>query len=431
MSNVRTLSAEVLTAVMVDGQSLSTLMPLARNRLNQSEDGGLLQTLVYGVLRHYNHLAALCQPLLKKPLKTKDHDLYLLLLSAIYQLQWLDTPPHAVVNESVKAAQDLDKPWAKALINGVLRHFLREQVALNAKVSDKTQLNHPKWMMTKLKKQYPSQWQAICQANNAQPPIHIRHNPVAIDRMTFVAAFADQGIALGPVNELDGFYTLPSRLSIPHLPGFDQGWFSVQNPAAGLAGVILKPQGGERILDACAAPGGKTSHLLELSHNQAHVTALEVDAKRCDTLMANLQRLGLSAQVVATDAGQFHSEQLFDKILLDAPCSALGIIRRHPDIKFHRQAADILQLQQTQRKLLQHCWSLLKPGGLLLYATCSVLADENQQQMRWFLQQQTDAANQPLAFSWGQTTDDCLGWQCLPDDITDGFYYALLKKNRS
>ena len=431
MSNARTLALTGLKAVLLEGRSLSAVQPALMQQC-PAADRPLLHNLLLGVLRWKASLHALLMPLLKKPLKAKDQDLVLLLYLGLYQLHYMDAvPAHAAVNETVRLLPQ-KKRWARGLINAVLRNFARTDRATRQQwlgCCASACYSHPQWLIDRLQQDWPEQWQAILNANNANPPLTLRINPLKTDRDTYMALPEIQALAPQPHPLSDQAIVLKSAVDVRRLPGFDAGWFSVQDVAAQQAALILQPRPGERILDACAAPGGKTTHLQELAQNQAHIIALEKDGARINRLQENLHRLGLHAQVRQGDAStpdQWWDGEPFDHILLDAPCSATGIIRRHPDIKWHRTPEDIAALTTTQRAIVQALWPLLKPGGTLLYATCSVLAAENQQQMATFLESTADAQQLPI-----ERLPPCgaPGSQILPgQQQMDGFYYCHVRK---
>lgn len=431
MSDARRLAWEGLQAVLIDGRSLSAVLPPLLLQCPPS-DRALLQNLLYGVLRWLESLRALLRPLLQKPLKNKDRDIELLLLMGLYQLHCMDAiPAHAAVNESVRLLPK-KKAWARGLINGVLRNFARTAPETRAQwlaCCERARYSHPDWLIERLKTDWPEAWEVMLEANNQNPPLSLRINPLKTDRDSWMA-----------LPEVAAQKPLPHALSaqaviletpcdVSRLPGYAEGAFSVQDVAAQQAGFLLDPKPGERILDACAAPGGKTTHLLELTHDEAHVFALEKDPQRIPRLQENLQRLGLHAQVRQGDAARpddWWDGEPFDRILLDAPCSATGIIRRHPDIKWHRTPADIEQLTTIQANILRVLWPLLKPGGRLLYSTCSVLAAENRLQIEAFLADTPDAQAVPISRLPCHGNPGC---QIFPGDADmDGFYYALLQK---
>ncbi|SIN70644.1 16S rRNA m(5)C-967 methyltransferase [Sulfurivirga caldicuralii] len=431
MSDARRLAWEGLQAVIIDGRSLSAVLPPLLQQCPPAERA-LLQNLLYGVLRWLESLRALLRPLLHKPLKNKDRDIELLLLMGLYQLHCMDAiPAHAAVNESVRLLPK-KKAWARGLINGVLRNFARTSPDTRAQwlaCCERARYSHPDWLIERLKADWPEAWETILEANNQNPPLSLRINPLKTDRNSWmalpeVAAQKPLPHALSPQAVI-----LETPCDVTRLPGYAEGAFSVQDVAAQQAGFLLDPKPGERILDACAAPGGKTTHLLELTRDKAYVLALEKDPQRIPRLQENLQRLDLHAQVRQGNAAKpddWWDGKPFDRILLDAPCSATGIIRRHPDIKWHRTPADIAQLTATQANILHALWPLLKPGGWMLYSTCSVLAAENRLQMEAFLADTPDAQAMPISHLPCHGNPGC---QIFPGDADmDGFYYALLQK---
>jgi 16S rRNA (cytosine967-C5)-methyltransferase len=393
-----------------------------------------VQNLVFGCLRWYERLVAIRNQLISKPLKAKDEDINLLILLALYQLLYLDTPEHAAVSETVNLSQKLKKPWARGLLNGVLRQFLRDKDTLLSQLPNTLDIQtaHPKWLVKQLQTAYPNQVEQILQSNNQPSPLCLRINQRIQSRENFLTQLHQAGIeAIAHPLSAVGIQ-LTQTLDITQLPSFNEGGFSVQDLAAQQAALILQPQAGMRVLDACAAPGGKTCHLLEASDNQIQLLALEKEAERIPRLKQNLERLQLNAQVKQADAAELSEwwdGQGFDQILLDTPCSATGIIRRHPDIKRHRRPEDIQALITTQACLLDQLWLTLKPGGQLLYATCSILPQENTEQIQAFLARTPDAYHQPIQSEWGQ---GALGKQILPGEQgMDGFYYALLIKREA
>lgn len=431
--NGRTLALQACLGVVEQGRSLSQVIPETLAALPDSREKSLTQNLILGTLRYQLRLQAIAKQLLQKPLKKKDVDVNQVILLGLYQLIYLDMPQHAAVSETVQLTQRLKKPWAKGLVNGVLRSFQRDAETLIEKAdqSPVAQYSHPQWLIEALRKAYPQHWPSICEQNNQQAPLTLRINRRTDDRSHYLEQLESMAVEARPHPDSEDGIILNQSLDITQLPGFGEGAFSVQDGAAQQAALLLDPQPGQRILDACAAPGGKTSHLLEKADNQLDLLALEIEEDRLTRLQQNLQRLQLDAKTLVGDAAQpddWWDGQAFDKILLDAPCSATGIIRRHPDIKWHRKPQDIKALAATQANILQQLWATLKPGGQLLYATCSVLPQENRQQMEHFLQQTADAEEIPVDVKWG-LDEDGPGRQILPGQADmDGFYYCLLQK---
>lgn len=427
----RRLALDMLLAVTDRGESLSAVAPRLLPRISDPRNRALAYRLTLDALRQLNRLAWMRDQLLERPFKGKDMDVATLLLLGISQLCHPDLPAHASIHETVEVARRLKKPWAVGLTNAVLRSFQRQQDELTAQADAQPSLHHthPRWLMDSLHQAWPGHWQQVLAANNQPATLCLRLQP-DVARDTYIQALPAE-LNARPHPQLAQAVLLDST-DVTQLPGFDAGQFSVQDASAQWAAHLLAPQPGERVLDACAAPGGKTTHLQELTDNQLALTALDVDDKRLNRVQENLDRLQLSASLIAADAADtdhWWDGQPFDAILLDAPCSATGIIRRHPDIKWHRKPHDITQLTQTQAQLLDRLWPLLKPGGRLLYATCSVLPQENSQQVGAFLLRTPDARLHPMTLPGA--LDTSTGLQLLPADADsgDGFFYALLHKD--
>ena len=429
--NARALAALAVAEVVGQGRSLSAVLPGVLGQA-AARDRALVQELSYGVLRWYPRLEAMLGMLLQKPLKERDSDVQALLLAGLYQLGWLSLAPHGIVHDSVEATRQLGKDWAGKLVNGVLRNFQRQQAAVEAG-ADATEAGrhaHPAWLLQCLRKDWPDDWQAIAAAGNQRPPMSLRVNARGQSRQDYL----DSVRALDPGADLlaatEQGIVLAAPQSVESLPGFAAGLVSVQDGAAQLAVQLLDVQPAMRVLDACAAPGGKTGHILERTPGLAELLALDQDAERLQRVRENLDRLGLEAQLLAADAGAVQSwwdGRPFDRILLDAPCSGTGVIRRHPDIKVLRRAGDVAGLVQQQRRLLEALWPLLVPGGMLEYCTCSVLRAENTEQLQVFLDAHPDARESPISVSWGHAC--AVGRQLLPGEQgMDGFYYACIQK---
>lgn len=429
-NDARGAAVRVLLEVLGQGRSLSAALPPALSQLASGERG-LAQELCYGTLRWLPRLQALATRLLDKPLRSRDQDVHVLLLLGLYQLLYLTIPPHAAVSATVEAAAALGKEWAKGLLNGSLRRLLRERETLLAAVDqdENAALAHPAWLLQALRDAWPAQWQAIIAANNSRPPLTLRVNDRHGSRDTYQTRLQQAGIAAEPVAYAPQALTLATPVAVEQLPGFTAGDVSVQDGAAQLAAGLLDLQPGQWVLDACAAPGGKTGHILE-SCAELSLVALDSEPERLRRVAENLARLGLDAKLVSGDAGtpgDWWDGQPFDRILLDAPCSGSGVIRRHPDIKTLRRPEDIAALAAEQRRLLHALWPLLKPGGMLVYATCSILPVENGRQVAAFLQAQHDARERAVDSGWGHAVE--AGRQILPgENGMDGFYYACLSK---
>ncbi|KGK42435.1 16S rRNA methyltransferase [Nitrincola sp. A-D6] len=432
--DVRLVATRLLEGLLSQQGSLASLLPNAQAQVSE-RDTALLQQLCYGCTREFFRLDALAQHLLKKPFQSKDYDLYAVLLLGLYQLREMRIPEHAVVHETVELTRLLNKDWAKGLINAVLRRYQREAITLDQTLSqhsDAYHWNHPQWMLDKLQHNWPDQWQSILVQNDIKGPLSLRVNKHLLSRDDYLDKLQQEGISAKAGSMCEQAIILDEAMDVHHLPGFDQGWCSVQDEAAQLSGYLLDAKADEHILDACAAPGGKLGQLLELLPDSACVTALELSEARSQRIRDNLQRLNFShrCQLINGDAASnsWWDGSLYDRILLDAPCSGSGVIRRNPDIKLLRQNEDLLKLASLQMSILTNLWSLLKPGGTLLYATCSVFPQENERIIERFCKQQADALFQPLALPWGIACP--MGLQFFPKlHSHDGFFYAKLIKS--
>ena len=380
----------------------------------------ITQDLSYGALRHYGQLQAILAQLLER--KLDDERVHHLLLVALYQLVHGKTSAYAVVDHAVKAAAKLKKPWAKGLVNAVLRNFLRRREALLAKVGedDVSRYSYPRWWVSRLKAQYPERWESVLEAGNHRPPMTLRVNRRHGTPVEYQARLAEAGIAAHVLGQ--SAIVVEQPLPVDRLPGFSEGVVSVQDYGAQFAASLLDVRDGMRVLDACCAPGGKTGHILELA--DVEMTAVDSDADRIARTRSNLVRLGLAADLRIGDAGNpfdwWDGERKFDRILADVPCSASGIVRRHVDIKWLRREQDLRLFATQQAAILRGLWPALEIGGKLLYATCSVFAEENQHQVDAFLQEQSNALQLPLP--------GLENGQLLPCTEHDGFFYALLEK---
>ena len=427
--NTRWVAARVLTKVLQDGQSLTTALDNALKTVESSQDKAFIQALCYGVCRYYHRLDYILDVLIDKPLKVLE--VKALLLIGLYQLKYMRVKPHAAVSETVQAARN--QPWARALVNAVLRNYLRRQDELKGQADSlKTAaVSHPDWLIRQIEHDWPEQVGSILQANNQPPPLVLRVNLSLTNRDNYLALLNEKGIVGNQVNFCPAGIILDKPAPVETLPYFAAGWVSVQDSAAQLAAGLLDVQPGYRVLDVCAAPGGKTAHLLELHPDLSELVAIDIDGHRLARIGENLHRLNLNATLITADAakpdGWWDGKQ-FDRILVDAPCSATGVIRRHPDIKLLRRATDIPVLVELQQAILTAIWPLLQRGGILLYATCSVLKQENEHQVQKFLTVHKDAEALPITAEWGIPCS--YGRQILTGESTmDGFYYALILKH--
>ncbi len=440
----RSTAAWVVYECAQSGQSLATLLPQYLPLL-PDQQRPLVQEIAYGSLRWYFRLDALLQQMLDRPLKGRKKIIHYLLLTGLYQLLYLEKADYAVVKETVNSCADVQQSWAKGLVNAILRRFLREQETLlsHLDASWETQYAYPQWLIRRIKQSWQKTvWpeasvtiQEILQAGNQRPPMTLRvaHSE---DISAYKQSLQERHISFYQSKLYDHTIVLDNPCAVEQLPGFKQGQVSVQDGAAQLAALLLDVQPGQRVLDACAAPGGKTLHIMDTQPQLQSLLALDVSEQRLARVAESRQRLQMDAgklQLVSADASDrdWWDGQLFDRILLDAPCSATGVIRRHPDIKVLRRDSDIPALVQLQAEILNNLWTMLKPGGRLLYATCSILREENDRQIEHFLEHNSQTLNDAREISitgdWGHAMP--AGRQILPgEQHMDGFYYALLEK---
>ncbi|MBK8816609.1 MAG: 16S rRNA (cytosine(967)-C(5))-methyltransferase RsmB [Methylococcaceae bacterium] len=427
--NTRWAAAQVINKVLHEGQSLTTALDESFKSIDSLQDKAFIQAMCYGVCRYYQRLDFILSLLLEKPLKAQD--VKYLLLIGLYQLSFMRVKPHAAVSETVQAAKNFS--WAKALINAVLRNYLRRQPELEQRVDANkiAAFCHPAWLIKTLELDWPDRAESILLENNQAPPMALRVNTAKKSREDYLQLLLDQNLAAEPSGINVSGILLHKPVSVDVLPGFKDGWVSVQDSAAQLAAELLDAKPGHRVLDVCAAPGGKTSHILELQPDLEELIAIDNDKNRMLRVRENLHRLELQATLLVADAvqpTQWWDGRSFDRILLDAPCSATGVIRRHPDIKLLRRPEDIDALVVLQKNILNAVWPMLKQGGVLVYATCSVLKRENEFQIGAFLSTHRDAEESPMrSESWGNTATH--GRQILTgDNSMDGFYYARIVK---
>ncbi len=433
-ARLRAEAAKAVDAVVAQGRSLDAVLAELDEQIN-SADQPLIKMLCYGTLRHHFRLRADLAKLLDRPLKVRDSVIESLLAIGLFQLTDTRIPDHAAVSMTVEAARHLRRPKYAGLINAVLRNFLRQDIGRQEAGDDESRFNHPAWFIDALREDWPDHWQQILEANNDRAPMWLRVNQkrtttgVYIERLE--QADDDHGVLPGFIHAI----RLTKPVPVGELPGFADGDVSVQDAAAQIAAPWLLMGGGSRILDACAAPGGKTGHLLELASPDSALTAIELDPERLVGIHENLERLRLDATVLAADASkpkEWWDGEPFDRILLDAPCSASGVIRRHPDIKLLRRASDIKALADLQTAMLEALWTLLAPSGRLLYVTCSVLAAENDAIVGDFLARHSDAREDKVLPNYNirdLMVEKTCGFQVLPGrQGLDGFYFACLER---
>ncbi|GAB2578453.1 16S rRNA (cytosine(967)-C(5))-methyltransferase RsmB [Nitrincola alkalisediminis] len=433
MKNVREAAAIVISHLIQQQGSLSTLLSDQFEAIPE-RDKALLQQLCYGTARDYYRLYALAGQFLKQPCDQTDTDVLALVLLGLYQLRDMRIPAHAAISETVSAISALGKPWAKGLINAILRRYQREgaDIEKTLALNDASyQFNHPTWMIEKLRHNWPEHWQSLLQNNDVKGPLCLRINALRSSMDQWDAQAQAHSIAYQSGRFSEHAIYLEEATDVHLIPGFDEGLLSIQDEAAQLASPLLMLAPGQRVLDACAAPGGKLCHLLESEAELSDVIALELNEGRIDRIYQNLERLGLQTrcQVLQADASSLDwwDGQLFDRILLDTPCSGTGVIRRNPDIKILRQNENILHLAKLQLDILENLWQVLKVDGVLVYATCSVFPQENERIIERFCKLHSDAHHDPIEAEWG--IERPYGRQLFPQTAGhDGFFYARLIK---
>ena len=428
---VRALAARTLAAVLVDGRSLKAELARDLPTLPDPRDRALAEALCFEVLRHHRRYAFVLSTWLQKPLQTRDAALHALLLCGLAQLDALKLPAHAAVAATADAARLLKRESLVGLVNAVLRRASREPWPASGDVA--VDSSHPDWLVDTLRADWPEDADAILAGNNRQAPLWLRPNRRNTDRDALLAAMRDADLEPHASSLVNDALWLDDGVPVDRLPGWRNGDVVVQDGAAQLAVQALAPRDGERVLDACAAPGGKAAQIIA-ARERGETQVIDIDPRRLRQTRDRLRELGLLDDGVdvraadAADPAAWWDGRAFDAVLLDAPCSATGIIRRQPDIKWHRRPADIAALVALQARLLDALWPLVAPGGRLLYATCSVLRDENDRQVAAFLARTPGARLQPLDARHGR--DAGHGHQRFPgDDGMDGFFYALLLKS--
>lgn len=415
-NNTRLVALEAICSVVLDKRSLSSFV-------YPDQDDALAKSLVFGTIRFYHQLNDIVTDLLNHSLEKEDLDIHCLMLLGAYQILYSKVAIHASIFETVDTLNYLDKAWAKGLVNAILRQIDRDQETLKNQVH----YSHPTWMVKKIKQNYPDDFEEIFIQNNTQAPMTLRIHPKH-SAGDYQQNLDSENIQSSLLEVAPQALVLNKPVSVYDLPDFDIGSCYVQDASAQLAAPLLTPEDSDRILDACSAPGGKTTHLCELAP-KAKIIALDSDPERLERVKQNAQRFNINTiDIIQGNAQQqdWWDGELFDKILLDAPCSATGVIRRHPDIKLLRKPKDIKNLVTLQAQILENLWQTLKPGGVLLYATCSILKSENEEQITHFLQTHQDAVEIKIDLDWGVETT--VGRQNLPSHHFDGFYYAKLQK---
>lgn len=434
-ARLRAQAATAVDAVISEGRSLDTALASAESNVSE-RDHALLRYLCYGTLRQHWQLQSWIDSLLSKPLKPRDSVINALLAIGLYQIHSTRIPDHAVVSQTVEAARTLRRPKLAPLVNAILRRFLREPTEEATEAEQAAYWNHPEWLIDSIRADWPNDWKAILEANNQQAPMWLRVNTRRTDVAAYRQRLEADGIECQIEPGLPQALRLASPVSVDELPGFADGDVSVQDGAAQIAAPWLLDGKSGRVLDACAAPGGKSSHLLELGGSDIELTCIDSDEVRLESVASNLARLQLDATLVAGDASNtkdWWDGEPWQAILLDAPCSASGVIRRHPDIKHLRRTSDIKALAATQTAILRALWPTLAPGGRLLYVTCSVLAAENDAVVEDFLARTGDAREVDVLQNNNirdLMQDKACGFQVLPGAHgVDGFYFACLERN--
>jgi len=435
-AHVRAVSAEVVDAVVGSGQSLDAAIRKNETRV-LANDRSLLRMLCYGALRHHWTLQEWIDQLVARPLRKRDRVINALLAVGLYQIVEMRIPDHAVVSQTVAAARQLRRPKLAGFVNACLRRFVREGLSSKDPRSDESKWNHPDWLIKRFRADWPDDWEAILRANMERAPMWLRVNSSRSSAEQYRQRLRADGLAAELLSAVPDAVRLEEPQAVDRLPGFAAGDASVQDAAAQVAARWLLPDVTGRVLDACAAPGGKSGHLLEIGGDGLSLVCVDSDESRTHIIAENLARIGRNATIIAADASkpkEWWDEKPFDAILVDAPCSASGVIRRHPDIKLLRRESDLTSLTALQRKLLEALWPTLAPGGTLIYATCSVLAAENDEVTVRFLADHSDAIENDVLPN--NNIRDLMrrkacGYQILPGSAgMDGFYYAALRKKK-
>lgn len=425
-ANPRWIALQILLQVLQQGRSLDAVFAGSWFRELDAEprDLALSRELAFGLCRWYYTLSTLLSSRLQKPLRERDRDIEIILLLGLYQLLVMRTEAHAAVNETVNLVRGQNKAWARGLVNAVLRAVIRDAVELP---EDAAAQDYPDWMLARISRDWGRQAYDLLTSGNRRGPLTLR---AAGDADAALERLAHAGIGARRHVRISGAIELDHAIDVHQIPGFDDGEFSVQDAAAQLAAPLLDCAPGMRVLDACAAPGGKSAHLLQL-YPEIQLDVLDNSEGRLQRLQQNLARIGASAGIIVGDAAApdgWFAGRTYDRVLADVPCSASGVIRRHPDIKLLRRESDIMQLVARQRKIVDALWRLLSPGGSMLYCTCSVFKEENEIQIAKFAERHPDCRVDDLAQAdWGESRPR--GRQILSgDDNMDGFYYARLRK---
>lgn len=430
MNDTRALAAQALADIALHGMSLREAMEQRAPKLRDPRDRALLMALLSDGARWWLRFDAVLDRLLDKSLRRKEPEVHALLVLGLVQLDILELQDYAAVAATVEAARALNRPRLAGLVNAVLRRWQRERTALLTELDAQPQTRYamPAWLVKAITTDWPSHADAVLADCNREPPLMLRANRRRTSRDALIEQLRAGGYTADPHPWLADGIVLPHSSDVTRMPGFTQGLFAVQDGAAQVSADLLDVRDGQHMLDACAAPGGKACHLLERA--DITLTAVEFDATRVARIHQNLERLGLQADLRIGDAGDpaaWWDRKPYDRILIDAPCSATGVLRRRPDVRLHRRASDIAALVAQQQRILAGLWPLLAPGGRLVYVTCSLLRAENEGVIEHFLAARDDARVIPMQLPIGQAAS--VGWQILPGDgDLDGMYYAVLER---
>lgn len=422
----RAIAIKIVSQILLNKGSLTTLLAEIPKNTNQLP---FIQELCYSTFRWHSTLQWLSRQLLTNPKRRLDPMIQAAILAGLAELRYLRTPNYAVVTEIVQAVRLLGKQAFAALVNAVLRNYLREYYRLEQQLflDEAAVYAHPDWLLLRLKTLWPDFAAQIMRANNQHPPFFLRVNRLHNSKDDYLLRLKEQGIAAKAIPAMESAIHIKTPVPVHALPGFAAGDVSVQDISAQLAAPLLELQPNLRVLDACAAPGGKTTHILELMPNLQTLIAIDKEANRVKRLQESVARIGGIAQVLTADVREIAKYQLgsFDRILLDAPCSATGVIRRHPEIKYQRTLKEIAQLVELQQQLLRTLIAMLTPKGMLLYVTCSILPEENEQQIATLLKAYPNLQERPINANWGEPR--LFGRQILPHcESGDGFYFARI-----
>lgn len=428
----RLIATQIIEQVVESKITLTYALRNNESFKQAGNDKALIQEICYGTFRWYFQLEFVLNQLLEKRIKKKDSRLKYLIITGLYQLRFMRIPAHAVVSETVSTCKKIKMQWAKGLVNAILRRYIRETDFINSNIDkdDKLKESHPRWICEQLKLDWPEDWKDILVANNQHPPMYLRVNQLRQTREQYLIKLEKAGIGAQITPYSKQGILLEKPIDVKQLPGFENGEVSVQELAAQLSVELLDLKPGHSVLDACAAPGGKSSHILESQPGIKSLTTIEKDPGRAKRLSETLGRLGLHAITKVSDIidlDHWWDNKSFDRILLDAPCSATGVIRRHPDIKLLRTPEEVKTISMLQMQLLETLWQTLKPKGLLVYVTCSIFKQENSKLIKHFVDNNSDSVLKPIEGQWGIDTGH--GKQILTgQNNMDGFFYACLEK---